>query len=90
MKVAVFDSYAKKSNGNIAHFDILVPENTYSQEEILDFGREYLKGLKEDAQALTSDRCKFCHIEKVSQEVLDSINKQGYYILEMEDIPKIK
>ncbi len=86
MKVAVFDTYVQKSNGYTAHFDIIVPIDKYSHEEILDFGRAYLESIDEKGSRLRSEECRFCHIETPSQEITDSIQARGYYILEMEDI----
>ena len=87
MKVAVFDTYVKKSNGDLAHFDIIVPKDRYKQEEILQFGKEYLRSIHERNSEISSEECRFCHIETPTQEIKESIYKKGYYILEMDDIP---
>ena len=86
MKVAVFDTYVKRSNGDLAHFDIIVPKGQYKHEEILDFGRQYLESINEKESQLTSEECQFCHIETPTQEIVDDILQKGYYILVMEDV----
>ncbi len=88
MKVSVFDTYVLKSNGDTAHFDILVPEGRHSLEEVISFGKNYLNSLGEGNQPISAAECQFCHIEEPTPAVLDGINQQGYYILEMDTIPK--
>ncbi len=75
------------SNGDTAHFDILVPEGKNSLEEVLTFGKTYLESLDEGRQPISAAECQFCHIEEPTQEVLDSIEQQGFHIIVMEDIP---
>ena len=89
MSVAVFDTYVKKSDGNTAHFDIIVPDGQYSLEEVIDFGKAYLTQIQVDQDKISAKECQFCHIEEPSEEILNSIAEKGYYILEMEDIPSI-
>lgn len=85
MKVAVWDTYVTKKNGNVMHFDIIVPQELKDNEVIFNFGKEYLKTKEQEGQPLTSKECRFCHIEKASQQMVDAINKKGYYIIEMEN-----
>ena len=87
MNVSVFDTYVLKSNGDTAHFDIIVPEGKNSLDEVLAFGKEYLHSLGEGDRPISAAECQFCHIEQPTQEMLESIGRQGYYILEMTDIP---
>ncbi|GJM35209.1 MAG: hypothetical protein DHS20C18_42100 [Saprospiraceae bacterium] len=86
MKVAVFDTYVKKSDGNTAHFDILVPEAKYTHDEVIAFGRQYLESINEENSTLTAKECRFCHLESPGPEVMQSIEEKGYFILEMADI----
>lgn len=87
MKVAVFDTYVKKTNGDTAHFDIIVPDGRHGEDEVIAFGRRYLESIGEGRSTLSTRECQFCHIEDPSPVILESINREGYYILEMEDIP---
>lgn len=86
-KVAVFDTYVKRSDGDTVHFDIIVPYGKYSPEEVMAFGRQYLEYIGENSGAISAKECQFCHIEEPSADILDSIACKGYYILVMEDIP---
>lgn len=85
MNVAVWDTYVTKNDGSIMHFDIIVPEIIKEATTIFSYGKDYLmqKGLTH--QALTSKECRFCHIETLHPTWEESINKNGYYIYEMEN-----
>jgi hypothetical protein len=84
MKVLVYDTYVSKENGTIMHFDILVEENV-SAEDVYKYGKAYLKQKKVSNSELTTNECRFCHIEKASKEVEESIKEKGFYIIEMEN-----
>lgn len=84
MKVSVYDTYVPKANGKVMHFDILVEENT-SVEDVYNFGKDYLKSKNIENVELSTNECKFCHIEKASEAIENSIKTTGYYIIEMEN-----
>lgn len=85
MKTAVWDTYVTKEDGKIMHFDILVPETVKDKNTIFGFGKDYLQSKNQQGQLLTSNECRFCHIEKASAEVEKVIKQKGYYIIEMEN-----
>ena len=87
MKVSVFDTYVLKSNGDTAHFDIIAPEGKNNLEEVIGFGKNYLDSIGEAGQNISAAECQFCHIEAPTQEMLEDIERQGYHILIMDDIP---
>lgn len=83
MQVSVFDTYVKKKEGGLMHFDILVPvELRY--DEVIGFGKEYLKSKEQEGQPISAKECKFCHIEQASSEVKHDIETKGYHIIEMQ------
>lgn len=84
MEVAVYDTYVPKKDGSIMHFDILVPDETTSKQLVYQFGHQYLATKGQQGQPLTAKECQFCHIEEPSQEIVDVISAQGYYIIEMQ------
>jgi hypothetical protein len=83
MTCAVFDTYVQKKTGGLMHFDIIVPANT-DPAKVFTFGKQYLAERKQGGQALSTKECTFCHIEHATEEVAEAIQKQGYYILEMQ------
>lgn len=85
MKVAVWDTYVNREDGNIMHFDILVPDNITNEQTIFNFGKNYLKTKSFKTGKLTSNECRLCHIEQATEEIVSSIENKGYFIIEMEN-----
>ena len=85
MKIAVWDTYVTKIDGSIMHFDILAPEIIKDTTIIYKYGQDYLKTKGQDGQPLSSKECKFCHVENIQPQWEANINKQGYFIIEMEN-----
>lgn len=85
MKVAVWDTYVTKKDGNVMHFDIIAPDQVKDTSTIHTYGREYLKTKGQDGQPLTSKECQFCHIESVRPQWESEINEKGYFIIEMKN-----
>lgn len=87
MKVAVWDTYVKKNDGAIMHFDIIVPDGIYNSEQIFKYGKEYLTSENKKYKRLESDECQLCHIEEPTPEMLSAIEEKGYCILDLGEIP---
>ncbi len=85
MKVAVWDTYVIKKDGNIMHFDIIVPQEIKDTTVIYGYGKDYLKTKGQEGQPLTSKECRFCHIEVVKTDWEIEIKRKGYFIIEMEN-----
>ena len=85
MKIDVYDSYAK-SDGRLLHFDVFVQSGTSSQKA-LEYGKQWLKSIRESPDSLDQSRCNFCHSEIANPEVERTINQQGYFVLQMEGCP---
>ena len=83
MECSVFDTYVTKKNGEIMHFDIIVPTDV-QDDQVYHYGREYLDMKQQSGQQLSATECRFCHIEKANTQVEAAILDQGYFILEME------
>ncbi|HNQ74605.1 MAG TPA: DUF2024 family protein [Verrucomicrobiota bacterium] len=83
MNVAVYDTYVAKKNGGTAHFDVVVPEGT-SLEQVLGFGREFLRSIGQEGQPLSAQECAFCHVEPAADAVRQAIQQHGYFIKAME------
>lgn len=84
MKVAVWDTYVTDRDGELMHFDILVPSELKEEETIYAFGRDYLQSKNKEGAELAARECRFCHIEQATTDVENSILEKGYYIIEME------
>jgi Domain of unknown function (DUF2024) len=82
MKVSVFDTYVTKKDGDLMHFDIIVPEKT-DFEQVIDFGRKYLTRKGQQGQAISSKECSFCHLEHLQKFMEQDLRSEGYHIIEM-------
>jgi len=85
MKVAVWDTYVTRKDGKTMHFDILVDEDTTDADQVFEYGRGYLKDKSQEGQPLTSEECRFCHIDQAPLEVENEIRRNGFSIIEMEN-----
>lgn len=84
MQVAVFDTYVRRPDGRTMHFDILVPNEGRDHAAVVAHGRAYLAGKGMPSDALTTQECRFCHIESASASVRRDIERTGFSILELE------
>lgn len=84
MEIAVWDTYVKKKDGTVMHFDILAPSALRDTTVIHAFGREYLRSKGQGGQSLTAKECRFCHVESMRPQWEALIREQGYFIIEME------
>ena len=85
MKIAVWDTYVKKQDGIIMHFDILVPDTMKDAKVVYGFGKHYLDSKRIISDSLTAKECRFCHIEQATDEMIKDIEAKGYSIIEMEN-----
>jgi hypothetical protein len=85
MKVAVWDTYVKRQDGLVMHFDMLVSSEETNEEIIIEYGNTYLKNKPFITGKLTTKECTLCHIEQATEMVMEAVKKQGFYILEMEN-----
>lgn len=85
MKVSVYDTYVRRSDGKLMHFDILVPEAQRDAAVIHGYGLEYLNSKGHEGAVLGTRECRFCHVEQATPPVVKFIEERGYFILEMEN-----
>lgn len=85
MKVAVWDTYVKRKDGRVMHFDIIAPSEVRDTAIIHGYGRVYLRGKGQEGQTLTARECRFCHVRAMTPAWQADIRRQGYYILELEN-----
>ncbi len=85
MKVAIWDTYVTKKDGTVMHFDIVAPDDVKDAQIIHTFGKDYLRRKNQENQPLTAEECRFCHLERATDEMIAHIEVQGYYIIEMQN-----
>ena len=82
MKASVFDTYVRKEDKSLMHFDILVPEEA-SFEQVQAFGKAYLEKKGLGNLSLTSKECRFCHIEEANPVLAAQLETEGHAIIEL-------
>lgn len=85
MKVAVWDTYVRRTDGRLMHFDIVVPEHEKNERTIYRYGNEYLITKHILSATLTTNQCTFCHIEDATDTVRRDIETKGYHIVQIEN-----
>lgn len=85
MQVAVWDTYVKKKDGKVMHFDIIAPSQVKDTTVIYGYGKDYLKTKGQEGQPLTSKECRFCHVRALQTQWEAEIKSKGYFVLEMEN-----
>ena len=82
----VFDTYVKSKNGHVMHFDVITDKN--DTEKAITFAKEWLKSIEEKDAKITTEECRFCHTQSVSEEIEIEIMTNGYFIAKMEGCPE--
>ena len=85
MKVAVWDTYVKRNDGAVMHFDIIVSQALSNEQVVFWHGQKYLEEKGIQSSAITTNECQFCHVEQATEEMSIQIEEKGYFILEMEN-----
>jgi len=85
MKISVWDTYVTRDDSSIMHFDILVPDSVQDSEKVFEYGRAYLKRKSVVSEDISSEVCKFCHIEEASETVTEEVKKHGFYVVELKN-----
>jgi Domain of unknown function (DUF2024) len=83
MEVAVWDTYVTKQDGTIMNFDIIVLKDEKDEDKIYGYGKVYLESKSLKGSQLTINQCAFCHVEKATEEIVRTIENNGYYVLEI-------
>lgn len=82
MQIHVYDTYVKAKDGHTMHFDVFTAEK--DDQKAVAFAEEWLTSIGEGGITVSSNECRFCHSQQAPDDVVESINQQGYYIYKME------
>jgi hypothetical protein len=85
MRVAIWDTYVRRTDGQVMHFDIIVGDDVKDESIVFSYGEQYLISKNQAGQIISAKECRFCHTEIASEELAAKIAQKGYYILEMEN-----
>jgi hypothetical protein len=87
MLLNVYDTYATTINGTILHFDVFLPSSNGNKNTAIRYAKIFLQQIGESIDAITLDRCNFCHTETANPVVKKHIEGNSYFILQMEGCP---
>lgn len=87
MQIDVHDTYARTDQGELLHFDVLLPAGQIDLAERI--ARQWLNSIGLESQQISLERCRYCHSESANPEIQQEINQQGYAIIPMEGCPAV-
>ena len=57
-------------------------------KKVIDYAKEWLKTIGEESAKITTEECKFCHTQSVSEDIEIEIMTNGYFVAKMEGCPE--
>ncbi len=82
MEMHVYDTYVKAKDGHTMHFDVFT--SVKDDPKAVEYAKLWLASIGEEGATITSKECSFCHSQRAPANVVDAINKDGYFIYKME------
>ncbi len=82
MEIHVYDTYVKAKDGHIMHFDVFT--TVRDEKKAIEYAKQWLASIGEGDAVVTSKECRFCHSLGAPADVIETINKEGYFIYKME------
>ncbi len=82
MEIHVYDTYVKAKDGHIMHFDVFTAVR--DEKKAIEYAKQWLASIGEGDAVVTSKECRFCHSQGAPADVIETINKNGYFIYKME------
>lgn len=82
MEIHVYDTYVKAKDGHIMHFDVFTAVR--DEKKAIEYAKQWLASIGEGDAVVTSKECRFCHSQGAPADVIEAINKNGYFIYKME------
>jgi len=85
MKIDAYDTYVRTVEGNLLHFDILLP--SCDGIKVSYYAHEWLLSIGKIPEKITQENCHYRHTETVTPEVRKRIGEHGYFIIQMKGCP---
>lgn len=82
MQIHVYDTYVKAKDGSTMHFDVFTAVK--DDQKAIEYARQWLISVGEGDAAVSSKECRFCHSQGAPGDVVEAIQKDGYFIYKME------
>jgi hypothetical protein len=85
MNVDVYDTHVRTVEGNLLHFDIMLPSDEESR--VIYYANQWLLGIVKIPEKITRENCRYRHTETATPEIRKRIREHGYFIIQMEGCP---
>jgi len=79
MKIKVFDTHVRTTQGRYLHFDVLT--HTEDPARARQYAFQWLASLGVQETDVSQDECLFCHNQIGDPQVAEAIERQGYFII---------
>jgi len=85
MNIDVYDTYVRTAEGDLLHFDVLLPSGDGIRAR--QYAYDWLISIGRNPEQTTLEKCMYCHTETANADIQHHIDRTGYYILQMEGCP---
>ncbi|WP_434558563.1 DUF2024 family protein [Pseudomonas sp. Z4-20] len=82
MTIKVYDTHVRTQDGRYLHFDVLIDRNDL--EFAQSCARRFLAEQGIEDKDMTLNDCRFCHVEPSNPKIVETIAKQGFFILKLQ------
>ena len=86
MEIEVYDTYGTSEKRNKIHFDVMLPIGG-NEGKATSYAKDFINKIAESTDSIKLDSCKFCHTEVAKTNVSDKVERDGYYIVPIENCP---
>ena len=85
MDIHVYDTYVKAKDGHTMHFDVFT--EVQDSDKAVGYAKKWLDSIGEGEAKVTTEECKFCHVQSAPEFVEADIKNNGFFIQKMEGCP---
>jgi len=85
MNIDIYDTYVRTAEGDLLHFDILLPCGESSKAT--QYASEWLQSIGKTVEDISLESCRYCHTEIATPEIQQHIREHRYFIIQMEGCP---
>jgi len=85
MNVNIYDTHVRTVEGDLLHFDVLLPAGEGFMA--VYFAKKWMLSVGKIPREITQENCRYRHTETATPEVQKRIHEHGYFIIQMEGCP---
>jgi len=85
MNIDVYDTHVRTVEGDLLHFDVLIPSG--DGNKATEYARKWLQSIGRTPHGISQENCCFCHSETATPEIQQYISEHGSFIIQMEGCP---